>query len=1185
MRNLLTCIFSFVLIIPIRAQGELYLDKALDFIRQHQAEWGLQVADILDLQVSNAYQSNFKKASHIYFHQRYGGVPIHNAISSVHLDKDGNPFFATNRFILDISNKVNSLSPSVSPSQAVQSVAAHLGIASFVPVQKSFSRENNLYVFDKGDVSRVDIPVRLKYYHHEETDQLWLVWDVELDQLDGEDYWSIRVDALDGKVVDVSSFTVKCYVPPGSYHSHDVTCIDRSSVISSKEVKLAGFSKMESPAMNNDIRATYHVFAYPIESPSHGARTFVQDQMNETASPFGWHDTNGQPGAEHTVTRGNNVNAWPARDNQNSANNQPNGGPNLIFDFPYRPDLEPEESLDFATVQLFYFNNVMHDIAYAYGFDEVSGNFQQNNYGRGGLANDHVIARAQQGANTGSVNNANFSTPADGGNGRMNMFVWNVNDSGLLRVLEPQEIARKYDTGFADFGPRIGTTPTIGKVVIARDGTGQPNLGCESLVNPESIQGNIAMVDRGSCFFIQKTTRAQAAGAIGLIICNFENSILNMAAGGNFPNPDIPTVLLSSGDCAAIRRIIDEGGEVIVSLVSENTSGPRQIDGTIDNGIIAHEYGHGISNRLTGGPAAAGCLNNDEQMGEGWSDYFTLVTAVRPGDNGETPRGVGTFVMSQPNQGRGIRRFPYSTDMSINPLTYDDIIGTTAPHPLGEVWVAMLWDLYWAMVDKYGFDDDIIHGDGGNNRAIRLVMDGMRLQACSPGFVDGRNAIIAADLMNYNGENECLIWEVFARRGLGFDANQGSANNRNDGTEGYAIKPVCYNQLRVHKSMTESIEAGQEIDVTLRIENYKDSESTGITVTDLIPEGTIYKEGSANIPVVQSGDALIFNIERLNPVEVRSIRYTLISSENKGSKRLFFEDFERPDADLDYDLEIFKGNDVWTIAEDLPYQGSKSMVVYEAGEKDLSFFNFIEAQVAGENPIFRFFHDYDTQRGFDAGTVEFSSNGGATWVNANPYLFKNPFTGKVDYSTFTLPNIRGFSGRSNGFIQTFADLSEFRNTDFKFKFRFGANATGPSRNIPWSVDNIEILDAFFYDSEVCVTSNEGDTYCTTAENRGTLVEAGDFVSSTAFQTTAMDLSVFPNPNFGKLNLLFRNLAQGNLEIDLFSLEGKPVYHNRFNGVSGSMNLQIDMEHLQNGVYLLRTQSAEGIRIEKIILRR
>jgi extracellular elastinolytic metalloproteinase len=59
---------------------------------------------------------------------------------------------------------------------------------------------------------------------------------------------------------------------------------------------------------------------------------------------------------------------------------------------------------------------------FRYGFDEVSGNFQQYNFGRGGAENDGVIANAQDGS---GFNNANFMTPPDGQNGQMRMYLWN----------------------------------------------------------------------------------------------------------------------------------------------------------------------------------------------------------------------------------------------------------------------------------------------------------------------------------------------------------------------------------------------------------------------------------------------------------------------------------------------------------------------------------------------------------------------------------------------------------------------------------------------------------------------------------------------------------------------------------------------------------------------------------------
>ena len=65
---------------------------------------------------------------------------------------------------------------------------------------------------------------------------------------------------------------------------------------------------------------------------------------------------------------------------------------------------------------------------------------------------------------------------------------------------------------------------------------------------------------------------------------------------------------------------------------------------------------------------------------------------------------MGTFAFYQDPDGQGIRRYPYSTDMSINPHTFSAVAANTEVHAFGEVWAAMLWDLYWAMVEKYGWD-------------------------------------------------------------------------------------------------------------------------------------------------------------------------------------------------------------------------------------------------------------------------------------------------------------------------------------------------------------------------------------------------------------------------------------------------------------------------------------------------
>ena len=80
----------------------------------------------------------------------------------------------------------------------------------------------------------------------------------------------------------------------------------------------------------------------------------------------------------------------------------------------------------------------------------------------------------------------------------------------------------------------------------------------------------------------------------------------------------------------------------------------------------------------------------------------------------------------------------------------------------------MLWDMYWLLIDEYGYDADLVSGSGGNNLALQLVLDGLKLQECNPTFTDGRDAILLADEVNSDGANRCTIWRAFAKRGWVF---------------------------------------------------------------------------------------------------------------------------------------------------------------------------------------------------------------------------------------------------------------------------------------------------------------------------------------------------------------------------------------------------------------------------------
>ena len=230
---------------------------------------------------------------------------------------------------------------------------------------------------------------------------------------------------------------------------------------------------------------------------------------------------------------------------------------------------------------------------------------------------------------------------------------------------------------------------------------------------------------------------------------------------------------MSREDCSLIKARLEAGVQVEFGRT-------REISSSFDNGIIVHEYGHGISLRLVGGPSTSGCLQSDEEMGEGWSDFFALVVTQQETDQGGLPRGIATFLRGESRTDTGIRRYPYSTDMDINPQVHSHIRYTTRPHDVGEIWASVLWDMYWRFIDIYGYDSSWEDPTSGNAIAIQLVMDGMKLQICDATLTQARDAILEADELNFFGMHKCMIWEVFARRGLGVDAFGGDLIIRYD---------------------------------------------------------------------------------------------------------------------------------------------------------------------------------------------------------------------------------------------------------------------------------------------------------------------------------------------------------------------------------------------------------------------
>lgn len=199
-------------------------------------------------------------------------------------------------------------------------------------------------------------------------------------------------------------------------------------------------------------------------------------------------------------------------------------------------------------------------------------------------------------------------------------------------------------------------------------------------------------------------------------------------------------------------------------------------DCSFEAGVVIHEYTHGVSNRLTGGPANSRCLSLLESggMGEGWSDFFATAIRLKPADTRATNYAMGAWVDGDE---RGIRNFLYSTSLETNPQVYTNVDQYTRVHPIGAIWASMLYEVLWNLIDKHGkndagtpdFDANGVPTDG-KYLAMKVVLDGLALQPCNPTFVSARDAIIDADKALTGGQNACEIWSGFAKRGLGESA-------------------------------------------------------------------------------------------------------------------------------------------------------------------------------------------------------------------------------------------------------------------------------------------------------------------------------------------------------------------------------------------------------------------------------
>jgi MYXO-CTERM domain-containing protein len=756
------------------------------------------------------------------------------------------------------------------------------------------------------------------------------------------------------------------------------------------------------------------------------------------------------------------------------------------FDRTYDVGADPlaSQSQSMASIiQAFYTTNWLHDWFYDSGFDEAAGNAQQDNLGRGGVGGDRMLVEVQDSANT-QRDNANMTTPADGSSPRMQIYLWTGRENRTIHV-EP--LGADLNAGPADFGPQA--FDVTGEVRVVDDGTGTTTDGCEAIVN--GVAGRIALIDRGVCTFKSKTARAEAAGAVGVIVVDNADAFGPPTMADSGPGTvSIPTLSITRADGMVLKNALQ--AEALTAALRRVGGITR--DGAIDNTIVAHEWGHYLHHRLIGG-----CGN--QQCGaasEGWGDFTALQMVVRAGDDlGGAFELAGYAGGANPFSSYfGIRRAPYSTDFAINPFTFKHIgdaspLPTTAPldsvggtnsevHSAGEIWAEMLFEAYMALQTAPG---------GRSFDEVRRVMAdyvvaGLALTPVDATYTEGRDAVLAAAAAA-NGQDYALLAQGFARRGAGTCAVSPprESTDLNGGVESFVVAPrLAIGDVTVDDSVVTCdgdgiLDARERGKLRVEVVNtgvaplsdghVSVSTTAGITFTGAttLPVPTLAPLASTTLAFDVTAAA---DVPALAPIDISTSLASDASCEKQVSHdvalRVNLDDVASASADDDVESDRTawtptgsRATEIWSrIIDAAPNHVWQGIDFGGVSDTQLESPDLV---VGGESLVIHFRHRFGFEASagmnFDGGVIEISKDGG-DWVDVATFVSPG-YTGRITtVSGNPLGGRLGYVG-DNASFPAFDDVTldlgaASAHSTIRVRFRIGTDEAAGA--LGWAIDDL-----------------------------------------------------------------------------------------------------------------------------------
>lgn len=537
-------------------------------------------------------------------------------------------------------------------------------------------------------------------------------------------------------------------------------------------------------------------------------------------------------------------------------------------------------------------------------------------------------------------------------------------------------------------------------------------------------------------------------------------------------------------------------------------------DGAIDNTVVSHEWGHYFHHRLSSCESTLQCA----AMSEGWGDFMSIHEMVREGDDLSGTFAGGIYVTGDPYF--GIRRYPYSTDKTKNPLTFKHIgQSATLPsgpprsfdsnhaevHNAGEIWATMLTEAYFALLNE---QPRLTFAEAQRRMADYLVA-GLLAAPVDNTFTEMRDSILAAAAAN-DPQDAQVMAEAFARRGAGTGAQSPPRDSQT--LDGVVESFDLASDLAVAQpAIAEANDCDDD-------GNWDGGETATLTIHVTNPGGKVLTDTSVEVSTTHAGvsfpDGASVTVPEIGAYVTKDVEVAIELADDLTDADQVQFDVTVQNSDAltpSVSTQLFRHINVDDVAASSATDDVESSVTpWTANNEVGDSFEWARAQLDGKletvwhaddagalsdqtlqspalevgtDPLVisfdhRFSFEADDTANWDGGVIEISTDGGTSWQDVGDAAgYGGPITDQAGNPLATRQAFVGDSPSYPEFTSASVDLgTAFANMSVMIRFRVGSDEAVGAPG--WDIDNVSVsgitntpFSSLGADQGVCDNSN------------------------------------------------------------------------------------------------------------------